>query len=68
MKKIILLFLASLTLTACSPEIGSEDWCSDMKEKDKGDWTVTEAKDYAKHCLFKKSLIDLKPHIEHISI
>ena len=22
-------------------------------EKDKGDWTVNEAKDYAKHCLFK---------------
>ena len=52
MKKIIILFFATLTLTACSPKIGSEDWCSDMKEKDKGDWTATEAKDYTKHCLF----------------
>lgn len=52
MKKIITCFLATLVLTACSAEIGSKEWCSDMKEKDKGDWTATEAKDYTKHCLF----------------
>jgi hypothetical protein len=52
MKKIITIFLTLSFITACSPKIGSEDWCSDMKEKDKGDWTVTETKDYTKHCLF----------------
>ena len=52
MKKIITLFLTLSFLTACSPKVGSEDWCSDMKEKDKGDWTATETKDYTKHCLF----------------
>ncbi len=40
-----------LTLTACSPDVGSEDWCDDMKEKPKGDWTANEAADFAKHCV-----------------
>lgn len=40
-------------LYGCSPEIGSEAWCQNLKEKPKGDWTATEAKDYTKHCLFK---------------
>ena len=52
MKKIIMLSVSVFLLTACSPEVGSEGWCSDMKEKPKGDWTVTEAKDYTKNCVF----------------
>lgn len=40
-------------LTACAPEVGSEKWCTQMKEKPKGDWTATEATDFAKHCVFK---------------
>ncbi|MBV1911703.1 MAG: DUF3012 domain-containing protein [Kangiellaceae bacterium] len=43
-----------LLLSGCAPEVGSDEWCEDMKEKDKGDWTANEAKDFAKHCLFKK--------------
>ncbi|MCL6415140.1 DUF3012 domain-containing protein [Aestuariirhabdus sp. Z084] len=42
----------ALTTTACSPEIGSEGWCNNLKEKPKGDWTANEATDYAKHCVF----------------
>lgn len=38
-------------LTACSPEIGSKEWCEDMKEKPKGDWSANEAADFAKHCV-----------------
>ena len=53
MKKIILALSASLLVMACAPEVGSEKWCAQMKEKPKGDWTATEAKDYTKHCLFK---------------
>ena len=52
MKKIIGLFLTVFGLTACAPKIGSEEWCADLKEKPKGDWTATEAKDFTKHCLF----------------
>ena len=39
-------------LAACSPEVGSEEWCADMKEKPKGEWTANEAADFTKHCLF----------------
>ncbi|WP_428848303.1 DUF3012 domain-containing protein [Shewanella olleyana] len=41
-----------LGLTACAPEVGSEAWCKQMKEKPSGDWTANEAADYAKHCVF----------------
>lgn len=38
-------------LSACSPEIGSKEWCADLKEKPKGEWSMNEAADYTKHCL-----------------
>ena len=56
MKKIIgisVFALSLLFITGCSPKVGSDDWCKDMKEKEKGDWTVTQAGDFTKHCLFK---------------
>ncbi|GIU06392.1 MULTISPECIES: DUF3012 domain-containing protein [unclassified Shewanella] len=40
-------------LSACAPEVGSEAWCKQMKEKPSGDWSANEATDYAKHCVFK---------------
>jgi hypothetical protein len=43
----------AVLLVACSPEVGSDDWCDDMKEKDKADWTASEAADFAKHCVLK---------------
>lgn len=42
-----------LTLAACAPEVGSDQWCADMKEKPKGDWSANEAADYTKHCILK---------------
>ena len=42
-----------LSLSACTPEVGSEKWCANLKAKPKGDWSANEAADYAKHCLFK---------------
>ncbi|WP_038012998.1 DUF3012 domain-containing protein [Terasakiella pusilla] len=44
--------LSGLALSACSPEVGSKEWCADMKEKPKGDWSANEATDFAKHCVF----------------
>jgi hypothetical protein len=38
-------------VAACSPEVGSKEWCEDMKGKPKGDWTANEAADFAKHCI-----------------
>jgi hypothetical protein len=54
--KIIYLALSVVTvlaLSACAPEVGSDKWCANMKEKPKGDWSANEAADYAKHCIFK---------------
>ncbi len=39
-------------LGGCAPEVGSEKWCAQLKEKPKGDWTANELADYTKHCLF----------------
>lgn len=43
---------SGLALSACSPEVGSKEWCADMKEKPKGDWSANEATEYAKNCVF----------------
>lgn len=39
-------------LAGCSPEVGSPEWCAQLKETPKGEWTTNQAADYAKHCLF----------------
>lgn len=44
---------AVFLLGACAPEVGSDKWCANLKAKPKGDWSVNEATDYAKHCIFK---------------
>jgi len=47
-----LLMVASLgCLISCSPEVGSDEWCAEMKEKPKKDWTAQEAADYTKYCI-----------------
>ena len=38
-------------LSACSPEVGSKEWCEELKEKPQGDWSAHEAADFAKHCV-----------------
>lgn len=57
-KKTSFIILAVTTLTAlslwgCTPEIGSDQWCTNLKEKPKGDWSMNEATDFAKHCIIK---------------
>ena len=52
MKKIVFVATLLAFMTGCSPEVGSEKWCANLKEKPKGDWSSNEARDYAKHCLF----------------
>lgn len=50
--QVLMLSLSLGVLSACAPEVGSEKWCAQMKEKPKGDWTVNEAADFTKHCIF----------------
>ena len=45
--------IMAFSTVACSPEVGSKEWCEKLKKKDKGKWTAEEAKDFAKHCLLK---------------
>lgn len=40
-----------LLFAACSPEVGSPEWCEAMREKPKGDWSINEAREFAEHCL-----------------
>lgn len=54
MKILVSILAIVFLLSGCSPEVGSKEWCEDMKEKSKGDWSANEAKDFTKHCLFKK--------------
>ena len=48
---LLLAFITTTGLAACSPEVGSKEWCADLKEKPKGDWTSNEAAEFAKNCL-----------------
>ena len=50
---LVLSALLALSLGACAPEVGSEKWCANLKAKPKGDWSTNDAKDFAKHCIFK---------------
>lgn len=45
--------LVAITLWGCAPEIGSDQWCANLKEKPKGDWSMNEAADFTKHCILK---------------
>lgn len=54
MKKILATLSITFLLAACAPEVGSEEWCEDMDEKAKGDWSTNEATEYAKSCVFRK--------------
>lgn len=47
-----------LSLSACSPEVGSKKWCVGMDDKPKGDWMANEAKAYAKYCIFENYVDD----------
>ncbi|HAW92435.1 MULTISPECIES: DUF3012 domain-containing protein [unclassified Arsukibacterium] len=54
MKLAALIVLATaLLLTGCAPEVGSKKWCEQLENKPKGDWSANEAKDFAKHCIFR---------------
>lgn len=48
---VVMAMVMTLSMAACSPEVGSEEWCNQLKEKPKGDWTANEASDFAKHCI-----------------
>jgi hypothetical protein len=38
-------------LAACSPEVGSKEWCEQMRKKPKGEWSANDAAAFAKSCV-----------------
>ena len=48
-----LILVSLLLLVACSPEVGSDAWCENMKETPKADWSLNDAAAFAKQCVFK---------------
>ena len=40
-------------LVGCSPEVGSDAWCKEMKDADKTDWSGNDIAAFAKSCVFK---------------
>ena len=51
---ITILICSVVVFSGCSPEVGSEAWCTKLEDTPKGDWSANMAADYAKHCLFKQ--------------
>lgn len=49
--RVVALVSLLISLAACPAEIGTEQWCKEMKEKPKGEWTANQAADFARHCL-----------------
>jgi len=47
------LMFFSFSIMACSPDVGSDEWCAAMREKPKGDWSTNEFSDYTSYCIFK---------------
>ena len=55
LKRITLLIVAAAfaaMASACSPEVGSKEWCEELKAKPKDDWSANESMDFTKHCIF----------------
>ena len=46
MRHALLAIFATVLLGACSPEVGSDDWCKSLKEKNVSDWSSQEARDF----------------------
>jgi len=53
LSRLVLLIGFLVWLGACTPEVGSEEWCDEMKQKPTQDWTAKEAADYTKYCVLK---------------
>jgi hypothetical protein len=45
--------LLALFLAGCAPEVGSERWCKKMEQTERGEWTMNDAADYARHCILR---------------
>lgn len=54
MYKLLVLLSLSIFISACAPEVGTKEWCEDMKERNKEKLTANESMNFAKHCIFNE--------------
>ena len=47
------ILVSLLIAIACSPQVGSDKWCEEMKNTHKADWSTNDAAAFTKHCVFK---------------
>ena len=52
--KTIFVLMAISAVAACSPTLGSKEWCKETEKKDKAQWTAQEVDGYSKHCVMPK--------------
>jgi hypothetical protein len=52
-----LLLVSAFALAGCEAKVGSERWCKNLSDKPKSEWSLTEARDYAAHCLIDSTTI-----------
>ncbi|WP_279147136.1 DUF3012 domain-containing protein [Photobacterium carnosum] len=55
MKIILILISTVFLLSACTPTVGSEKWCQQLKEKTKGEWSANEAVEFTQNCIIRLS-------------
>ncbi len=42
---------AAFLLAACGTEVGSEEWCEELRDKVLGEWTAEEVNGFANYCI-----------------
>lgn len=44
---VVVLFYA----TSCAPVVGSDEWCNNLMDKPRGEWTKEDVKGTANYCI-----------------
>ena len=37
--------------TSCAPSVGSDEWCTNLMDKPRGEWTKEDVKGIANYCI-----------------
>ena len=49
--KALTALVAMMLICGCAPEVGTKEWCEDMDDTPKADWSTNDAKAYARYCV-----------------
>ena len=54
---LLLSILALLFVASCAPRVGSARWCEKMKDTPASEWSISDARDFAGHCVLPGTTI-----------